>query len=142
MAKVRVYELARELNMTNKALLGKLDELDIDVKSHMSSLDDPTVGLIKQKLFGREEKVDDVKVKPSVIRRRKAKKPETPAEEPEDTKESAPAEEKPEPEDELEIKEAPPEEPEESLPPQPETEEKEEETETPVLQAEEEEQEP
>ncbi|MCF8045113.1 MAG: translation initiation factor IF-2 [Desulfarculaceae bacterium] len=82
MAKVRVYELARELNMTNKALLGKLDELDIKVKSHMSSLDDPTVGRIKQKLFGREEKVDDVKVQASVIRRRKAKKPETPADEP------------------------------------------------------------
>ena len=81
MAKVRVYELARELNMTNKALLGKLEELDIKVKSHMSSLDDQTVGLIKQKLFGREEKSADVKVKPSVIRRRKAKKPEVPAEE-------------------------------------------------------------
>ena len=82
MAKVRVYELARELNMTNKALLGKLGELDIKVKSHMSSLDDPTVGFIKQKLFGREKKAEDVKVKPSVIRRRKAQKPEAPAEEP------------------------------------------------------------
>ncbi len=73
MAKVRVYELAKELNMTNKALLSKMGELAIEVKSHMSSLDDGTVRKIKRQLFGKSQKeFDDVKVKPSVIRRRKA----------------------------------------------------------------------
>jgi translation initiation factor IF-2 len=43
MAKIRIYELARELNMKNKALLDKLAELDISVRSHMSSLEDETV---------------------------------------------------------------------------------------------------
>ena len=37
MAKVRVYELAKDLNMTNKALLNKMKELKIEVKSHMRS---------------------------------------------------------------------------------------------------------
>jgi translation initiation factor IF-2 len=39
MAKLRVHELARDLNMTNKVLLAKLNDMDISVKSHMSSLD-------------------------------------------------------------------------------------------------------
>ncbi|THB74111.1 MAG: translation initiation factor IF-2 [Desulfobacteraceae bacterium] len=77
MAKVRVYELAKELNMTNKALLNKMEEMNIEVKSHMSSLEDSTIKAIRQNLFGKGQKeFDDVKVRPSVIRRRKAK-PET-----------------------------------------------------------------
>jgi translation initiation factor IF-2 len=38
--KKRVYELARELNMTNKALLEKISSLDLGLNSHMSTLDD------------------------------------------------------------------------------------------------------
>ena len=72
MAKVRVYELAKDLNMTNKQLLNKMKELKIEVKSHMSSLEDSAVTAIKRSLFGKK-KQSDVKVKPSVIRRRKAK---------------------------------------------------------------------
>lgn len=72
MAKIRVYEFARTLNMQNKALLEKIREMDIDVKSHMSSLDDETVARIKQKLFkAKTEVVEVTRVKPTVIRRRK-----------------------------------------------------------------------
>jgi translation initiation factor IF-2 len=71
MAKIRVYELARELNLKNKQLLEKLREMQIEVASHMSSLDDEVVAQIKQNLFGRKEKVSrDTRVKPTVIRRR------------------------------------------------------------------------
>jgi translation initiation factor IF-2 len=75
MAKIRVYELARDLNLTNKVLLGKLDEMDISVKSHMSSLDDEAVARIKSTIFGkkREETVEETRVKPTVIRRRRKK---------------------------------------------------------------------
>jgi len=55
MAKMRVYELARDLNLTNKILLSKLSELDISVKSHMSSLDDDAVARIKALFFGKNE---------------------------------------------------------------------------------------
>ena len=73
MAKLRVYELAKDLNMTNKALLNKLKEMNIDAKSHMSSLDDSVVKQIKTSLFGKTRQKEDLKVRPSVIRRRKKK---------------------------------------------------------------------
>jgi translation initiation factor IF-2 len=74
MAKTRVYELARDLNLTNKILLSKLNDLDIAVKSHMSALEDDTVAIIKQQLFGKkEEAVEETRIKPTVIRRRKKK---------------------------------------------------------------------
>jgi len=56
MAKVRVYELAKDLNMTNRALLNKMKELKIDVKSHMSSLEDSAVSTIKRSLLGKNKK--------------------------------------------------------------------------------------
>jgi translation initiation factor IF-2 len=72
MAKIRVYELARDLNLENKILLSKLQDLDISVKSHMSALDDDTVAIVRQQLFGKkEETIEETRVKPTVIRRRK-----------------------------------------------------------------------
>ncbi|MGD9042254.1 MAG: translation initiation factor IF-2 [Desulfobacterales bacterium] len=82
MAKLRVHELARDLNMTNKVLLAKLNDMDIAVKSHMSSLDDEVVVEIKASLFGtqKEETVEETRIKPTVIRRRRKKvKVEAPA---------------------------------------------------------------
>jgi translation initiation factor IF-2 len=73
MAKVRVYELAKDLNMTNRALLNKMKELKIEVKSHMSSLEDSDIKAVRQNLFGKAKQSTDVKVRPSVIRRRKRK---------------------------------------------------------------------
>jgi len=97
MAKVRVYELAKDLNMTNRALLNKMKELKIEVKSHMSSLEDGDISVIKKSLFGKKKK-NGVKIKPSVIRRRKQKVEEIaePASEPDSKKgiaEEIPAEE-------------------------------------------------
>ena len=71
---MRVYELARDLNMTNKLLLSKLSEMDIEVKSHMSSLDDETIGKIKFEFFGKKaETIVETRIKPTVIRRRRKK---------------------------------------------------------------------
>ena len=71
MAKVRVYELAKDLNMTNKQLLEKLKELEIDAKSHMSALASSEVAAVKQNLLGKKKRSNEVKVRPSVIRRRR-----------------------------------------------------------------------
>ena len=72
MAKLRVYELARDLNMTNKVLIAKLNDLDIEVKSHMSALEDEVISEIKSSLFGaKEETVEETRIKPTVIRRRR-----------------------------------------------------------------------
>ena len=57
MAKTRVYELARDLNLTNQILLSRLDELDISVKSHMSSLDDEAVAKVKTVIFGKKRSI-------------------------------------------------------------------------------------
>ncbi len=72
MAKIRVYELAKELNMTNKALLNKIQELDIEVGSHMSSLEDDAVRAIREAVVGKKASENSrTRVRSTVIRRRK-----------------------------------------------------------------------
>ncbi|MDJ0882679.1 MAG: translation initiation factor IF-2 [Desulfobacterales bacterium] len=72
MAKIRVYELARDLNMTNKVLIDKMSQVGIAVKSHMSSLDDEAIAQVKEALFGKKaEQIEETRVKPTVIRRRR-----------------------------------------------------------------------
>jgi translation initiation factor IF-2 len=74
MAKIRIFELARDLNMTSKSLIEKIQDMDIDVeiKSHMSALDDDLVGQIKADFFGHKtETVVETRVRSTVIRRRK-----------------------------------------------------------------------
>ncbi|KKC29594.1 MAG: translation initiation factor IF-2 [Caldanaerobacter subterraneus] len=64
MSKTRVYELAKELNISSKDLLSKLSDLDIKVKNHMSTLEDEEVELIKDLLAEKpkEEKQKDQKI--------------------------------------------------------------------------------
>ena len=72
MAKIRVFELARDLNMTNKVLLERMRDLDISVVSHLSSLEDEDVAKIKENVGGgKQKKAEAVKVKPTIIRRRR-----------------------------------------------------------------------
>ena len=72
MAKIRVYELARDLNMTNKTLIEKISSMNISVASHMSSLDEETIAAIKANAVGTKLKsVEVTRVRPTVIRRRK-----------------------------------------------------------------------
>jgi translation initiation factor IF-2 len=78
MAKIRVYELARQLNMTNKVLLERLKEMNISVKSHMSVVDEETVSRTKEVILGQKREIlVEKRVKETVIRRRKklVKKP-------------------------------------------------------------------
>jgi translation initiation factor IF-2 len=72
MAKIRVYELARQLNTTNVELLEKLRELNISVKSHMSAVDEQAIALVKEVMFGeKSEVVVERRVRDTVIRRRR-----------------------------------------------------------------------
>jgi translation initiation factor IF-2 len=94
--KKRVYELARELNMTNKALLDKISSLDLGLNSHMSTLDDDIEARIRHFIQGgAEPTLVEKRVQPTVIRRRR-KVTKTPQEE----LEKPAAEEKVEPETE------------------------------------------
>lgn len=72
MAKIRVYELAKELNMKNKALLDKLAKMDISVSSHMTSLDKDVAAKIKADIGGKKgEDTKTSRTKPTVIRKRR-----------------------------------------------------------------------
>lgn len=46
LSKLRVYQLAKELNITSKALIEKLKELSVEVNNHMSTLEDEEANLI------------------------------------------------------------------------------------------------
>src|SRR3989449_9350014 len=46
MAGVRVYELARDLGIASKNLIEELRNQGIEVKSHMSTMDEETAGLV------------------------------------------------------------------------------------------------
>lgn len=52
MSKIRVYELARELNLESKILLNSIKSMGINVTSHQSTLSDDDVQKIKQTLKG------------------------------------------------------------------------------------------
>jgi translation initiation factor IF-2 len=80
--KKRVYELARELNMTNKDLIEKILPLGLGLTSHMSTLDDGFEAKIRQFIQGGPTlDLEEKRVKPTVIRRRR----KVVAEEPEET---------------------------------------------------------
>jgi translation initiation factor IF-2 len=83
MAKVRVYELAKELNMDSKELVEKLKAGGISIKNYMSTLDEQMVIKAREAALGVvSEVVEEKRIKPTVIRRRKktvtveAEKPE------------------------------------------------------------------
>ncbi len=59
MAKIRIYELAKELNMSSKELVEKISELNINVHSHMSSIEEEDAKLIKELLLEEENKVQE-----------------------------------------------------------------------------------
>lgn len=55
MSKIRVYELAKELRVTSKVLINVLmDEFGVEVKNHMSVIEDEDAALIKELLAGSE----------------------------------------------------------------------------------------
>ena len=65
--------------MTNRELLDKIRDLDIDVSSHMSSLDEDVVATVKSALFGeKDDQLEEKRVRPTVIRRRKVVTPPEP----------------------------------------------------------------
>ena len=81
MGKIKVHELAKEVDKTSKEIIAVAEKLGIEVKSHMSSLEDKDVKLIKNNILGqksnssktkKEESKDVKEVKkesPVIIRR-------------------------------------------------------------------------
>ena len=61
MSKLRVYELAQELHKTNKEILDYLKEKKIEVKSHMSTLEEKDEKMVREAFSGKKEDKSEVK---------------------------------------------------------------------------------
>ncbi|WP_287569189.1 translation initiation factor IF-2 [Thermosipho sp. (in: thermotogales)] len=59
MARLRVYELARQLEMDTRELMKELHELGIEIKSHMSYIDEETVNLLLE-MYGTQEEEEEL----------------------------------------------------------------------------------
>ena len=57
MAKIRVYEVARQFDVSSEAMVNLLREMDIAVKNHMSSIDEETVERVRGKFDQEKEAV-------------------------------------------------------------------------------------
>ncbi|MEA3544083.1 MAG: translation initiation factor IF-2 N-terminal domain-containing protein, partial [Thermodesulfobacteriota bacterium] len=71
MGKVRVYELAKKMGLENKDLLAKLAAAKIEVSSHSSSLADEDLRKFEDFINPPEEKLEEARIKPGIIRRRR-----------------------------------------------------------------------
>ncbi len=75
MSKIRVYELARKLNIESKQLVNRILKMGIEISSHQSTLSPSQVenieGAIKTGSSGKVEEKSASAAKPKVVRRRR-----------------------------------------------------------------------
>ncbi len=76
MGKMKVHELAKEIDKTSKDIIAVAQKLGIEVKSHMSSLEDKDIELIKNDILGKKN--DSSKVKKEEPKEAKETKKENP----------------------------------------------------------------
>lgn len=81
MAKIRVYELAKELNISSKELIEKLGDLDVSISSHMSSIEEEEVDLIRDLFKESKEDTSPKKVEDKNMGVKKEESNEEPVEE-------------------------------------------------------------
>lgn len=60
MAGIRIYELSKKIQVSNKQIIAKLAELGIQVKSHMSNIEDDVAGKLTE-IFKKKEKPTEEK---------------------------------------------------------------------------------
>src|SRR5215470_2299544 len=69
--KVRVYEVAKDVGLSNKELVDKIRALGIEVKNHMSTLEPDAISRVKRALDKeRQENTVYERIQPTGIRRR------------------------------------------------------------------------
>ncbi|MFC6346773.1 translation initiation factor IF-2 [Vagococcus carniphilus] len=59
MSKKRVYELAKELDISSKNIVEKAHSMGMDVKNHMSSLTDSDISKLKQSISNKQKEVKE-----------------------------------------------------------------------------------
>ncbi len=71
MSKVRVYEVAKQLNLDPKAVVGLFQAVGInDVRNHMSSVDTDAIERVKRHLEKQKGPVVEERIRPGVLKRR------------------------------------------------------------------------
>lgn len=60
MGKIRVYELAKDLNVTSKQLIDYLKELDVEISSHMSTLEQDLIDILTEAFHVEVDKVEAI----------------------------------------------------------------------------------
>jgi translation initiation factor IF-2 len=66
MTKIRIYELAKELNISSKELIKRIEDLELNINSHMSTIDDEEAEMIKE-LLTEDEASDIVENKNDIL---------------------------------------------------------------------------
>ncbi|MCF6460502.1 translation initiation factor IF-2 [Clostridium sp. Cult3] len=61
MTKIRVYELAKELKITSKELMDIMNEMGLDVNSHMTTIENSEAETVKELFIGEMQKEDEIK---------------------------------------------------------------------------------
>ena len=59
MPKIRIHELAKELNIDNKKVMEYLKEKKIEVKSHMSTLEENQEAMVRKAFSSQPEKKEE-----------------------------------------------------------------------------------
>ena len=113
--KIKVHEIAKDLKVTSKDVIEKLAELGVELKNHMSVLNEEQLGMV----LDIYTQLHDMGEEP-LVRPERKEKPEEKQEEAPAAEEAKPIEEAPVEEEAKPIEEAPkPEEPEKKEPPKP-----------------------
>lgn len=73
MGKIKIYEIAKELDLTSKEVLEMAQKLNIDVKSHMSSVEEEEAKKIKNSFSKKTEK--NTKRQQTVVTKKEEKAP-------------------------------------------------------------------
>ncbi len=79
MGKMKVHELAKELGIPSKDMVEKINELGIEVKSHLSTLEEDDVKKIKSKLSKKNTEGNSKSSKPSKTEKTEKKTEEKPS---------------------------------------------------------------
>ena len=61
LGKIKLYDIAKELNLTSKDVLEIAKKLNIDAKSHLSAVDEADAKKIKESLKASKPKKEDKK---------------------------------------------------------------------------------
>ena len=61
LGKMKIHELAKQIDKTSKEIIAVAQELGIEVKSHLSSIEEKDIEKIKKKLSGEKVEVKSKK---------------------------------------------------------------------------------